>query len=230
MNIDDKVIYSNNMKNIYGLILCLSLFGSGCIGYKQSSVPNIQYGTKIIVFKPYAEDKGYQIDIPADYMKFSYETANRILGYQFYYEPFSYDSMRYKGSKIYIPLAMFIYIQHLGSPNWKNLTKYEKAYNKFFNDDPPVGAYTFEHSGKKYNRYWKDICITTKEFNIRTGRNDYKEIKVGYMNVPLQYKALFDSCLLTLKPLQDTTIEIDDISRQIDSLNQIRNLKNEQNE
>jgi hypothetical protein len=212
---------------IYLITYLLALLSTGCIHYKQmhSTSPIIHYDTENICFKPYEEDSGYQINIPACYVDFRYNKANRILGYNFFYQTPTYDTVSCGKNCTEIILShkeIEIYIATACSPNWKNLAKSERAYNRFVNH-VSTGVDTFEYSGKKNNRYWKDICITTKGYNIHRGKYEVKDIIVGYMNVPLQYKALFDSCLYTLQPLQNSTIKIDNISKKIDSLEQINN-------
>ena len=215
------------MKKTYTLILCLCLLSTSCVTHKyfREPVPLIQHDTERIVFKPYEENKGYQIDIPINYIGFYSSGAHSTSVYTFYYEPDYYDTVRYKWFSVIVPKDMLINIGNSNSDNWLNLVKSnsDKRYNTFINE-APFGTDTLIFSGKKHNRYWKQISILTKSPPIRgRGHIELEEISVGYINIPLEYKALFDSCLLTLRPLQDTTIKVDDFSRRSDSLMQIRN-------
>jgi hypothetical protein len=186
----------------------------------------MSHDTKRIVFKPEKEYKGYEIDIPTHYVDYMVVYGHEISEYVFFYQIPIYEPVRLKrGYKdiMYSHNAMAIFISREGSFIWKRLkkTNHDKTcsniiYNGIIRTD------TFEYSGKSQHLYWRNITILTKKTAPIRRYDDIECIEIGYENVPIQYKALFDSCLFTLRPLQDTTIKVDDISRKIDSLQQIQ--------
>jgi hypothetical protein len=157
--------------------------------------------TDIIAFKPIpTRAEGYTISVPIKY-EFSIAGGHDMATSVF----------RYGKALLYISLDMTM--------NWENLPlkKEDSIHNDILYNKPFFYCDTVIYSGKEKSRYWKEYRIYRKvEKDARFMMPAVEILNIGYRYVSHKNKALFDSCLLSVQPLENVSMEID--SLRIDAL------------
>ncbi|MDR3046152.1 MAG: hypothetical protein LBU51_00875 [Bacteroidales bacterium] len=170
------------------IVICLMIF-TGCVS---------QYAlqeTETITFKPTVEAKGYTMIVPKGY-KLGVNSGHTYSGYKFNYG------------------KQCIEISKEGSLNWDNTPEeIDSIHNDILRNKPLFYCDTLVYSGMEKRTFWKEFTIYRKIVIGIFYPPDYRveELNVGYRHVPCKNKEFFDSCLLSVKPLQDTTIKIDSL-------------------
>jgi hypothetical protein len=200
------------------LIVVLIIVFVSCI---SQYIPN---ETETIVYKPNSEDKGYTVAIPKGYNFWRIGGGHGMGVYIF------------RCGKQCFEISNEMSILNYDNLTFKKTN--DTTYNYiFYNEDAPY-CDTVVFWGKEKGTYWKEYaiyCKGIKLIRVTLPADDYdwrkdfdstrhyvdehgilyakvpemETINVGYRYVSRKNKALFDSCLLTLQLLQDTSIKID---------------------
>jgi hypothetical protein len=154
--------------------------------------------TEIITFKPTQRAKAYTMFVPVKY-KFSIGGGHDM----------ATSIFRYGKPLIYISFDMTM--------NWENLPikKMDSIHNDILQNKPVFYCDTFVYSGIEKGRYWKEYEIYRKvkedaQFKVPA----VETLSIGYRYVSRRNKAFFDSCLLSVQPLANTSIEIDSLKKE----------------
>jgi hypothetical protein len=183
------------------IVVLLTGFGS-CI---SQYIPN---ETDTIVYKPNPEDKGYTIVIPKGYNSWGIGGGHGMGAYGFYYDNLTlkktndttYNYIIYNEDAPYCDSVVF-WGKEKGT-YWKEYIIYCKGI-KLIRVTLPVDDYDWRKDFDSTRHYVDEHGI------LYTKVPEMETISVGYRYVSRKNKALFDSCLLTLQLLQDTSIKID---------------------